>query len=91
MTASSAVALVFLGAFVGAIASFFNVLFVKGALTGAGALTFIVGGAAGGAIAGLCLQAGSIGRNDIVLVALAGYFVADVAATIASGGARRAP
>lgn len=82
--------MVFLGLLIGLLVTVMNVIFVKGEMRPFTCGAFMFGGAFGGVLAALCMSPfDGISRRDIVLIALAGYFFADLAATLATGGVRK--
>lgn len=79
-------ATVYLGLLIGMLASGVHVLMFKGSLTDSRAWALLLGGAIGGVLAASFLTpVETFSRKDIVLVALCGYFAADVFAALIAG------
>ena len=79
-----------MGLLLGALASLLNVFFVKGEMRTDTCNAFILGGAVGGGLASMFLPSfADISRQDLLIIALCGYFFADLAATLTAGGARK--
>lgn len=73
------IALVFMAGFLGAFSSFFNVLFARRLLRRFEISAYIGGGLLGGIFVAACmLPADEVSRWDVALLALAGYFGADL-------------
>lgn len=83
--------MIYSGLLLGMLASGFHVLIRKRRLTDLAAWAYLLGGAAGGMSAVLCLMPVDVlSRKDIVLIALAGYFMADIFAALMNGQGKRA-
>lgn len=79
MTAS----LILLGLVLGALVSLLNVLYVRRELSTFEVTTYLIGGTVGGLLAAMCiLPDGSISRQSIALILLAGFFSAQTFASL---------
>lgn len=78
--------LIFLGALLGSLSSFFCVVFSRDELTGFQVGTYIFGGIFGGVVsAAAMMPVDSITRAMIFLIALSGFFGGSLAAAVVRG------
>lgn len=82
--------MLFLGALIGMMGSGFHVLLVSGEMRGSTIWALLFGGGFGGLVAVVLLEpTGGLWRQHVMLIGLSGYFVADIAAALVTGGRRK--
>lgn len=81
----------YLGVVLGMLASGVHVLLCKRRLSGTTVWAYLLGGAGGGLLAATALEPSApLSRNDVLLLALAGYFIAEITAVLVGGKGSRA-
>lgn len=81
----------YLGLMIGMLASGIHVLLGKRRLSGTTLWAYLLGGGGGGLLAAMFLEPSApLSRNDVLLIALSGYFIAEISAVLVNGRGKRA-